>query len=87
MKINKKVLNYSLWLSLITILTFPGSPDGGIGMKYGFPLSFLTYYHQDKWFIRGVNFHILSYLINTFIIYFLILGLIEVYNRLSKRKL
>ena len=87
MKLNKRILNYSLWISLITILTFPGSAEDEKGIKYGFPISFLTYYHQDRWFIKGVSINILNYFINVGIIYILFLGLNEVYNRLSKRNI
>lgn len=54
MNVNTKVLNYSLWISLITMLIFPGSPEGVKGIKYDFPISFITYYHQDRWLIRGL---------------------------------
>lgn len=85
MSVNTKVLNYSLWISLITMLIFPGSPEGVKGIKYGFPISFITYYHQDRWLIRGVNLNILNYFINTLIIYALLLIIIKLYSKFSKR--
>lgn len=83
MKVNVKVLNFSLWISLLTILTFPGSDKKLNAIEYGFPVSFLTSYTQEKWFVTGVHINILNYFINTFIIYLLLLGFIKVYNKLK----
>lgn len=85
MKINKRILNYSLWLSLLTILIFPGNlfTEDTKGMRYGFPFPFLIHYHQDHWFIRGVSINILYYLIDIIIIYFIIIGLREIYRRIK----
>lgn len=86
MRVDVKILGFSLWLSLLTILIFPGSSTGTIGMKYGFPVSFFTFYHEDKWFIRGVNINLLGYFINVLIIYFIVLGIVIVIKKLFSGK-
>lgn|GEM_PF-2315760 len=86
MRVDVKILGFSLWLSLLTILIFPGSSTGTIGMKYGFPVSFFTFYHEDRWLIRGVSINLLGYFINVLIIYFIVFGIIIVIKKLSGRK-
>lgn len=86
MKGFKSMFHYSLWLSLITILIFPGRAKNMIGIKYGFPISFFTYYHQDRWFIKGVSVDILKYFINVSIIFVILFCIKEIYNKLTTRK-
>jgi len=83
MKVNAKILNFSLWISLLTIFTFPGGYKGLNVIEYGFPVSFLTSYSQEEWLVTGVNINILNYFINTFIIYLLLVGFIKIYNKLK----
>lgn len=84
LNINVKIVLYSIWLSLFTILIFPGRFDDTIGINYGYPFSFLTYYHQDIWFIRGVKIELMYFSFNVIIIYFIMLALIKVYNKIFK---
>lgn len=81
---DKKIFNYSLWISLLTILIFPGNlfNEDVSGIKYGFPFPFLTYRHQDNWFIRGVQIDLFYYFIDVIVIYFLFIGIRKIYRKL-----
>ncbi|GIP18046.1 hypothetical protein J40TS1_36880 [Paenibacillus montaniterrae] len=77
---NTKLVNYAAWLSLLTILIFPGRP-GETGMAsstYGFPFAFLTDYHhapngKQIWFIKGVNLNLLGFFLNIVFFYVVLL--------------
>lgn len=87
MKVDKRILNYSFWLSLSTILIFPGSffTLNTKAIEYGFPFPFLIHYHQDNWFIRGVGINLLNYLFDVVVIYFLLIGIKKLYEGFIKR--
>ncbi|MNO48745.1 hypothetical protein D3C76_390850 [compost metagenome] len=91
MKINKRILNISFWVALLTILFIPGnSPaEGANRTEYGFPMRFFTQYHhvpkENKWFIQGISIELISYFLNVAFIYALLLGVVHIYNRFKGR--
>ncbi len=89
MKINKRIFNLSAWLALLTILIIPGraSIDGTPMTEYGYPFQFIALFnnstHMDKWLIKDVNIQLFYYFINVIIIYWIILGVMFVRNKLK----
>ncbi|MHA0858384.1 hypothetical protein [Paenibacillus sp. CMAA1364] len=49
MKIHKLILNFSLWIALLSILIIPGNipATGAHRTEFGFPLRFFIQYHFE----------------------------------------
>jgi hypothetical protein len=92
MKINKRILNLSAWLALITIILTPGkvATEGALRTDYGYPFRFFTQFHNgadgDIWFIRGVSIELLYYFFNVLIIYGLVHVLIYLKDKVKSTK-
>jgi len=88
MKVNKMILNISLWLALLAILFIPGNvpATGAERIEYGFPLRFFIQYEQNSWFIKGVSIDLFSYFVNVVIIYAVIFGLQYINNKRKNRR-
>lgn len=90
MKVNKKVLNISFWVALLTVLFIPGNiPAEGVQRtEYGFPLRFFIHYYSESnanmWFLQGVRIELFIYLVDVAIIYGMLLGVKSIYNQVKK---
>jgi len=89
MKVNKSVLHISACLALLTIFLLPGKTimnGAAPRSEYGFPIRFYIQYHNQTngsdWLIKSVSIQILFYLMDTVIIYSIILGLLFLIKRL-----
>lgn len=92
MKVNKRILNISFWVALLTVLFIPGDipAEGAHRTEYGFPLRFFKQYHYElndnKWFLQGVSIELLYYFLDVAIIYGVLLGIKHIYNTFTKEK-
>ncbi|MEC0092319.1 hypothetical protein [Paenibacillus macquariensis] len=94
MKVNKIILNISLWLAILAILFIPGSvpTEGADRIEYGFPLRFFIQYQQNHyevgnwWFLQGARIELFNYLVNVAIIYVVIFGLHYMNNIRKNRR-
>ncbi|GIP29390.1 hypothetical protein J23TS9_45200 [Paenibacillus sp. J23TS9] len=88
MKINKEIFNLSAWLALLTIFIIPGKVSiVGIQMtQYGYPFRFISLFntstHMDKWLIKDINVLLLYYFFDVIIIYWIILGVMFIKNKI-----
>lgn len=84
MNINKKILSWSLILSLISAYILPGRLVNGGRFAYGYPLGFFEISNKalntGRIIMSTTNLNLLSFAVNTLLIYFVI-------NFLYRRKL
>lgn len=92
MKINKRILNLSTWLALITLLLIPGKfqTEGVQRIEFGFPIRFFTTYHNETneslWFASTVSIKLLYFFINILIIYVVIHVILQIKNKMKTSK-
>ncbi|WP_339265750.1 hypothetical protein NYE54_20310 [Paenibacillus sp. FSL K6-1330] len=95
MRIDKRILNISAWLALLTILVFPGKiwaeGESTPRIEYGFPFRFFIKYYPDHmdsspWFIKGVHIQLLLYFLNVMVIYWIIRMLLSLGRSIKKKE-
>ncbi|SNR91823.1 hypothetical protein SAMN05446037_1001413 [Anaerovirgula multivorans] len=95
-KLNKDYLNVSMIIAIVATVLVPSNPEQGnilLRYKYGFPFSYITILQRvptSKWF--GANFFTgnmglainpLTFLINIFVLYFIILHSVKIFSKNS----
>ena len=77
MKFNRKYFNVSAWITVIItfVLPYQSQSSDGFSTYFGYPLAFLTVYDNSvgKTLMTSTHTNILVFLIDIFIIYFIIL--------------
>lgn len=94
MKINKKVFNLSSWLTLFSVLFIPGI-NGQVSQKntlsFGFPIRFYTRYidtpSSGTWIFDDSFLNLAGLLLNIVIIYFVIIGVKMVIDKIKAKKI
>ncbi|MGL5714011.1 MAG: hypothetical protein ACRCX2_13400 [Paraclostridium sp.] len=71
--INKKILNWSIIVSFLTVYILPGQSSDGFAFEYGYPFNFFTIYNtginEGDTILNSTSFNIGGFAVNVFIIY------------------
>lgn len=89
MKFNRKYFNVSAWITVIITLVLPyqSQSSDGFSTHFGYPLAFLTVYDNSvrKTLMTSTHTNILVFLIDIFIVYFIILFGMSLYNKFKNK--
>lgn len=74
MKFNKKLFNWSAWVTIIISYVLPYQSTDGFATHFGYPFSFLTVYKAsiNTSLLRSESLNLPAFAINILIIYFII---------------
>ena len=89
MKFNRKYFNVSAWITVIItfVLPYQSQSSDVFSTYFGYPLAFLTIYDNSvgKTLMTSTHTNILVFLIDIFIIYFIILFGMSRYNKFKNK--
>ncbi|MGL4913968.1 MAG: hypothetical protein ACRC3Y_16220 [Romboutsia sp.] len=87
MNFNKKVLNWSIIISLLSAYVLPGKSHDGFGFEYGYPVRFFTRFNMPikagDTILNSTNIDLGSLIMNVFIIYFVIYFLDRIISKIK----
>lgn len=84
MKLNLKILNISAWFAILIAYIFPYINNGGT-LALGYPFNFLFIITPVETSIyRSSSLNLLALLLNTLILYFLIIVFLKFTKKLKK---
>lgn len=73
---NKKILNWSIVISILTAYMLPGTSSDGFAFEYGYPFKFFTIYNTTinigDTIFDSTAFNLLGLAINIVVIYYII---------------
>ena len=87
-KINWNILNIALWCEVLLAYLLPFNIVNDFEYQVGFPLSFLSVYDTKIGVNPFSSMHVnpIPFILNVFVIYFVILMVIKVYQKLKANK-
>jgi hypothetical protein len=84
---NKKILNWSIVISLLTAYMFPGTSSDGF--EYGYPFKFFTTYNSPMnigdTIFYSTAFNLLGFGMNIVVIYYIIYIIYNFINKMITR--
>ena len=90
MSFNKKILNYSIVISLLTAYILPCNSSDGFAFDYGYPIEFFTKYNKEitsnESILTSTALNLGALIGNILIIYFIIYIIIKIKNNIKTKK-
>ncbi|WP_042274497.1 hypothetical protein [Faecalimicrobium dakarense] len=89
MNFNRKILNWSIIITLLTAYIIPGQSSDGFAFKYGYPYRFFTMYNTEinagSTIMNSTLFNIDRFILNILIMYFTFHILNKFINKRSRK--
>ncbi|MGL5380611.1 hypothetical protein [Clostridium sp.] len=89
MNFNRKILNWSVIITLLIAYVVPGRSTDRFGFEFGYPFGFFTMYNIElqvgDTILNSTLFNILGFVLNILVIYLIFNTFNKVVNRRSEK--